>query len=275
MHPGGFEPPTARFVAEYSIQLSYGCIGKIYFIADIDTATKAISSKKSFLTIITDDYGEYGASGRIRTSDRSVRSRVLYPAELRMHRETYFTADFLIPLLKPYQVRDGASGRIRTSDRSVRSRVLYPAELRMHRETYFTADFLIPLLKPYQVRDGASGRIRTSDRSVRSRVLYPAELRMQMAVRRGFEPRMQLLTAYSLSRGAPSASRPPHHTPLTSASKNLFIAHRRCVAHILLSETYKSNNFSHTFIVCTLHAQLVCKNVKKSVLSTEKRRSGR
>ncbi len=44
----------------------------------------------------------------------------------------------------------------------------------------------------------------------------------KMAVRRGFEPRMQLLTAYSLSRGAPSASRPPHHTPLTSASKSLF-----------------------------------------------------
>ena len=107
MHPGGFEPPTARFVAEYSIQLSYGCIGK-----------------------------------------------------------------FILLLI------------------------------------------LISLLKPYQVRDGASGRIRTSDRSVRSRVLYPAELRMQMAVRRGFEPRMQLLTAYSLSRGAPSASRPPHHTRL-------------------------------------------------------------
>ena len=46
VHPGGFEPPTARFVAEYSIQLSYGCIGKIYFTADIDTATKAISSKR-------------------------------------------------------------------------------------------------------------------------------------------------------------------------------------------------------------------------------------
>ena len=98
----------------------------------------------------------------------------------------------------------------------------------------------------------------------------------KMAVRRGFEPRMQLLTAYSLSRGAPSASRPPHHTtPLSSAPSNSLRASRRCVAHILLSGTYKSNNFSHTFIVCTLHAQLVCKNVKKSVLSTEKRRSDR
>ncbi len=49
VHPGGFEPPTARFVAEYSIQLSYGCIGKIYFTADIDIATKAISNKKIHL----------------------------------------------------------------------------------------------------------------------------------------------------------------------------------------------------------------------------------
>ncbi len=29
----GFEPPTARFVAEYSIQLSYGCIGIYYCTA--------------------------------------------------------------------------------------------------------------------------------------------------------------------------------------------------------------------------------------------------
>ncbi|EBJ3273379.1 hypothetical protein D6T91_07490 [Salmonella enterica subsp. houtenae] len=42
------------------------------------------------------------------------------------------------------------------------------------------------------------------------------------------------------------------------------------MAHILLSETYKSNNFSRAFIVCTLHAQLVCKKAKKSVLSTDK-----
>ncbi|ASG87143.1 hypothetical protein DTG75_16560 [Salmonella enterica subsp. salamae] len=41
------------------------------------------------------------------------------------------------------------------------------------------------------------------------------------------------------------------------------------MAHILLSGTYKSNNFSRAFIVCTLHAQLVCKKAKKSVLSTD------
>ena len=93
---------------------------------------------------------------------------------------------------------------------------------------------------------------------------------MQMAVRRGFEPRMQLLTAYSLSRGAPSASRPPHQHASCECFEELVSAHRRCVAHILLSGTYKSNNFSRAFIVCTFHAQLVCKNGKKSVLSTDK-----
>ena len=92
----------------------------------------------------------------------------------------------------------------------------------------------------------------------------------KMAVRRGFEPRMQLLTAYSLSRGAPSASRPPHQHASCECFEELVSAHRRCVAHILLSGTYKSNNFSRAFIVCTFHAQLVCKNGKKSVLSTDK-----
>jgi hypothetical protein len=56
---GGFEPPTAWFVARYSIQLSY------------------IRTKIIFKT--------NGADGRIRTSDRLVRSQVLYPAELHPH----------------------------------------------------------------------------------------------------------------------------------------------------------------------------------------------
>ena len=76
--------------------------------------------------------------------------------------------------------------------------------------------------------DGAPGEIRTPDHQVRSLVLYPAELRAQkleaklcvkplvssnifetvkLAETEGFEPSMELLTPYSLSRGAPSASR--------------------------------------------------------------------
>ena len=125
MHPGGFEPPTARFVAEYSIQLSYGCIGKIYFTADIDIATKAISSKR---WCIREDYSPCGSPFGPLLAQR-------YPSWcLRL---------IPLPLRYPHCRRFRricASGRIRTSDRSVRSRVLYPAELRMHREIYFTAD---------------------------------------------------------------------------------------------------------------------------------------
>nr|BEK80550.1 hypothetical protein EATA8330_34440 [Enterobacter asburiae] len=151
VHPGGFEPPTARFVAEYSIQLSYGCIrvllseivnGASGRITRLRLALRAVAKATLSSLVLTINsqtlkqqhrcyLGEYGASGRIRTSDRSVRSRVLYPAELRMHRDLLLYCSIFISLLKQYEVIDGASGRIRTSDRSVRSRVLYPAELRM------------------------------------------------------------------------------------------------------------------------------------------------
>ncbi len=95
MHPGGFEPPTARFVAEYSIQLSYGCIRELLseiimvhpggfepptarFVAEY-----SIQLSYGCIRVLLSEIVN-GASGRIRTSDRSVRSRVLYPAELRM-----------------------------------------------------------------------------------------------------------------------------------------------------------------------------------------------
>ncbi len=79
-HPEGFEPPTARFVAEYSIQLSYGCVFNFSLLVKG-------SSCFYYLNGAPDDFIlrlNYGASRRIRTSDRSVRSRVLYPAELWM-----------------------------------------------------------------------------------------------------------------------------------------------------------------------------------------------
>jgi hypothetical protein len=66
---GGFEPPTARFVAEYSIQLSYASV--VLLIVFIQQVTTYVDLD--------------GGRRRIRTSDRSVRSRVLYPAELCVH----------------------------------------------------------------------------------------------------------------------------------------------------------------------------------------------
>jgi hypothetical protein len=112
---GGFEPPTAWFVARYSIQLSY---------------------TREIWVLVTCCLN--GARGRIRTSDRLVRSQVLYPAELHAH-SNITLIDY------------GADGRIRTSDRLVRSQVLYPAELHPHRSSI--------------VRNGGEGGIRTLDGS--------------------------------------------------------------------------------------------------------------
>ena len=90
---------------------------------------------------------------------------------------------------------------------------------------------------------GAPGRIRTSDPQVRSLVLYPTELRAQkrnyagstmassiaaccmrmssqVAETEGFEPSMELLTPYSLSRGAPSASRASLREAVQASAKD-------------------------------------------------------
>ncbi len=92
-----------------------------------------------------------GAPGEIRTPDRSVRSRVLYPAELQALILIFqlfliiytckfyllsFTLERLLGLSQPSPLRgrppdvQNRSRRFcQTPDRSVRSRVLYPAEL--------------------------------------------------------------------------------------------------------------------------------------------------
>ena len=68
---GGFEPPTAWFAARYSIQLSYERASELTtFPHQCNEGTFNLEGKN-------------GALGRIRTSDRLVRSQVLYPAELR------------------------------------------------------------------------------------------------------------------------------------------------------------------------------------------------
>ena len=150
--------------------------------------------------------GEDGASGRIRTSDRSVRSRVLYPAELRMHRETCFTADIDTAAKavssKRWCIREDDSlgspfgpllkqryppWRWRLSRRPWNNSVAAISEKMVHPGGFepptarFVAEYsiqlsygcigklallpiLILLLKPYQVRDGASGRMTHSVR---------------------------------------------------------------------------------------------------------------
>ncbi len=116
VHPGGFEPPTARFVAEYSIQLSYGCIGKLTLLQILILLLKPYQVRD-------------GASGRItrlrltlQVVAKATLSSLVLNLSLQLHSITAFAV---------IKERYGASGRIRTSDRSVRSRVLYPAELRM------------------------------------------------------------------------------------------------------------------------------------------------
>ncbi len=65
-----------------------------------------------------------------------------------------------------------------------------------------------------------------------------------MAVREGFEPSMQFLTTYSLSRGAPSASRPSHR--------------RRFVGGIILFSENKSNDFLQNFVIRHSFVGIMC-----------------
>ncbi len=124
----GVEPPTAWFVARYSIQLSYtravrvktACQQSSIYIARVAWKCRtsdrllsirkprtycvwhvwhgcvepptACSQKESHVLTV------YGACGRSRTSDRLVRSQVLYPAELhtRCSGENCFASNLLL-----------------------------------------------------------------------------------------------------------------------------------------------------------------------------------
>ncbi len=87
----GFEPPTAWFVARYSIQLSYTRVNLCTFEFYLKRWRFKIS----------------GACGRIRTSDRLVRSQVLYPAELHTRKTCCWP---------PLPTNNGGEGGIRTLD---------------------------------------------------------------------------------------------------------------------------------------------------------------
>ena len=72
----------------------------------------------------------FGAPCRIRTYDLPIRSRLLYPAELR--KRCWCVLDKRWCVDEKRQGHCGAPCRIRTYDLPIRSRLLYPAELRKH-----------------------------------------------------------------------------------------------------------------------------------------------
>ncbi len=92
VRPEGFEPPTNRFEADYSIQLSYGrkLLPKSSDPKSNDTCKCPIGHSGHFL--VTPESPRFTPVRKslivllistIRTSDLDVRSQVLYPAELR------------------------------------------------------------------------------------------------------------------------------------------------------------------------------------------------
>ena len=78
---------------------------------------------------------------------------------------------------------------------------------------------------------------------------------INMAAREGFEPSMQLLTAYSLSRGAPSASRPPHHQIATRQHSAIYLLRGAHITFPDLEVKQFFQSFYVLWLVCTFHNQ--------------------
>src|SRR5690554_5803817 len=81
-HSGGFEPPTARFVAEYSIQLSYECVVGAYYRAFYLTVNLFFLFNSRNYLLTTLQY-KSGGEGGIRTLDTLLRCTPLAGERLR------------------------------------------------------------------------------------------------------------------------------------------------------------------------------------------------
>ena len=161
------------------------------------------------------------------------------------------------PVAKTTGLSHGAPGEIRTPDHQVRSLVLYPAELRAHetfsRRTFHGVSIQSASLPPPHARHDSppdcrkrlafdqlscgrmeraslpwSGRTRNYSGLRRNRQCNrrPMRASRNLAEREGFEPSIRLLTRYSLSRGAPSASRAPLRFVVQSLRAILAHPHR-------------------------------------------------
>ena len=75
MHPGGFEPPTARFVAEYSIQLSYGCKWKLRLDKKKDNISRIYGKQNEIFEFRYDKDADVSLQGILNAANHLVTTR--------------------------------------------------------------------------------------------------------------------------------------------------------------------------------------------------------
>jgi hypothetical protein len=151
-----------------------------------------IAGKKKRADASVGPFRDSGAPGEIRTPDHQVRSLVLYPAELRARRTGIMTGG-----------AEGVKYR-RRENRNAKARgchwdSLGPSMALALRAASPCKTAVLPFC-----RTG----VRLQNPSLRQIRKTPLAGRFaHLAEREGFEPSIRLLTLYSLSRGAPSATR--------------------------------------------------------------------
>ncbi len=119
---GGFEPPTAWFVARYSIQLSYSRAKPCWTAPDNVWRCLPLGGLLGPVALAPS-----GSSPRCVDAPPCAARTPVEPLSVRI--PSYSGVCRVLRVYDETELISGAAGRIRTSDRLVRSQVLYPAEL--------------------------------------------------------------------------------------------------------------------------------------------------
>ena len=99
---------------------------------------------------------------------------------------------------------------------------------------------------------------------------------LNMAVKEGFEPSIRLQTVYSLSRGAPSASRPPHRKLCSGALGRIRTSDRLVRSQVLYPAELRAHRFNgvqHKDFPCALSNSFKIMKIWSSSAYKRQRRS--